>query len=137
MILDKRRAPFKIQKGKKSAAETLVFAMGWIHLVLIFLAIPLGFARLLYFMSAGWASVLQACVVLVSGEELPSLTTLSNSWISIVTLGATYALYHVVLVSLFLVAAKKGTRISIYVFGVLSIVILVSFTIMGFGFRWT
>ena len=107
------------------------------HLVLIFLAIPLGFARLLYFMSAGWASVLQACVVLVSGEELPSLTTLSNSWISIVTLGATYALYHVVLVSLFLVAARKGTRIGTYLFGMLSIVILVGFTIVGFGFRWT
>ncbi len=127
----------KVRTGKKSAAEKLVLVMGGVHLGSVFLALPLKSLLLLYFMSAGWASVLQAFMGLFSGKELPPLTTLNDSQISIMALGATYAFYHIVLISLFLAVLKRGTSTSTYFFGTLSIVVLVGFTIVGFAFRWT
>jgi hypothetical protein len=126
-----------VRTGNRSAAEKLVIVMGAVHLVSVFLAIPLKSLLLLYFMSAGWAAVLRAFMRLFSGEGLPPLTTLNDSQISIMALGATYAFYHIVLITLFLVVLKRRKSTSTFFWGTLSVVVLVGFTMVGFAFRWT
>jgi hypothetical protein len=136
-LKNKLKTTFKIRTGKKSPTEKLVSIMGWTHLVLIFLAIPLKLIRLLYFMSAGWAAVLRTFIGVFSRREFPVLTTLNNSGIVLIILGATYSLYHIILIALFLGALRKGANISTYFWGILSIIILVNFTIIGCIFEWT
>jgi len=124
-------------KKKACATELVVLIMGWAHLLFIVLAIPLRLGVLLYFMSSGWASVLEYFIGLFSGKELPSLATLNFKDAIIFGLGTIYGLYHIILISLFLVALRKVAKRSTYIFGILSIIILISFTLMGFNFTWT
>lgn len=131
------RSIFKIRTEKASATERVVLVMGWIHLLFLILAIPLKFILLLYFMSAGWATALQSFIGLFSGKKLLYLTAMSYKNAIIVGLGTIYGLYHIILISLFLVVLRKGAKRSTYFFSILSIIILILFTIMGFNFSWT
>ena len=128
---------FRMRTGNKSTTEKFVSAMGWTNLLLILLAIPTKFILLLYFISAGWAEVLMTFIGLFSGRTFPSLTTLNNSEIVFLVLGAAYGLYHIILIFLFLITLRKVTRISTYFWGTISVIILVVFTIMGSNYHWT
>ena len=136
-LKDKIKTTFRMRTGNKSTTEKFVSAMGWTNILLILLAIPTKFILLLYFISAGWASVLRTFIGLISGSTLPSLTTLNNSEIIFFILGAAYGLYHIILILLFLITLRKVTRISTYFWGTVSVIILVVFTIMGLHFHWT
>jgi hypothetical protein len=136
-LKDKIKTTFRMRTGNKSTTEKFVSAMGWTNLLLILLAIPTKFILLLYFISAGWAEVVRAFIGLFSGRTFPSLTTLNNSEIVFLVLGAAYGLYHIILIFFFLITLKKVTRISTYFWGTISVIILVVFTKMGLNFHWT
>ena len=136
-LKDTIKTTFRMRTGNKSTTEKFVSAMGWTNLLLILLAIPTKFILLLYFISAGWAEVLRAFIGLFSGRTFPSLTTLNNSEIIFLVLGAAYGLYHIILIFLFLITLRKVTRISTYFWGTISVIILVVFTIMGSNYHWT
>jgi hypothetical protein len=136
-LKDNIKTTYRMRAGNKSTTEKLISAMGWTNLLLILLAIPTKFILLLFVMSAGWASVLRAFIELIATRTIPSFTTLDNSGIMFIILGAAYGLYHIILTFLFLITLRKVTRISTYFWGTLSVIILVLFTIMGFNFNWT
>lgn len=136
-LKDQIKTTYRMRTGNKSTAEKIISAMGWTNILLILLAIPTKLILLLYFMSTGWASVLRAFIDLISGRTIPSLTTLNSSGIIFIVLGTSYSLYHIILTFLFLLTLRKVTRISTYLWGTLSVIILVIFTIMGFNFSWT
>lgn len=138
-VKNRLKISFGLRKGNKSSVEKIISVMGLTNLVLLLLSIPTRLIIILAFMSAGWAAALQIVIDLLSGKGLPSLGTQNASDGAVVYLGTAYGIYHVVIISLFLLVLKKaaGVGIGTYLWAFLSIAILITYTTMGFGFSWT
>ena len=69
----------------------------------------------------------------------PSLETQNGTDLAVVYVGTAYGVYHVLIISLFLLVLKKGAGVGIgtYIWAFISIVILITYTNIGFGFSWT
>ena len=124
-------------KKKSRAIELIVLIMGCAHLLFLVLAIIFNFGLLLYFMSSGWILALKSFIGLFLGNGLSYSSILNSRQIIILSLGTIYGLYHITLILLFLIAARKFSMRITYFFGILSIVILVCYTVIGFNFTWT
>ena len=127
---------FQIRRGRKSKPEIAVVAMGWVHLGMLILTVLSKFGLGLYFAAAGWAAVLRALPALFSGAQSRDLF-IDNKAILLSGIGTGYALYHVVVLVLFVLALRRGVSVGTYLFAILSLIALISFTAVGFNFRWT
>ncbi len=134
------RPTMKITRKHLSAAvDKFIAIMGWTNLLLIVLAFAAKYLLLFGFMSAGWVEAMRLCMGLLSGKGWPATAAQNSSNILIMLLGAAYALYHMVLIFLVLATLKKGKGVTVgtCIWGLLSLAILIAYTKMGLGFRWT